>query len=149
VEFDPVKLKESLKPKYHADRAGDDMPIMIQQLVNGEVHGAWDINCAASLILNEQFVAWPTHNMVDNTGLLVGTHANGQAPPWELAWEKRYLKGVLRLPATITEQPRIRSAFLQFFFYHLSPDASIKKLVVWQIKRPLVRGLFHKRKIKN
>lgn len=146
VEFAPAKLKESLKRKYHAEQAGDDMPIMIKQLVDGVVYSPWDISCAATLLLNNQYVAWPSYNMVDNTGLLVGTHGTGVPPPWELNWEKRQATDGFKFPPSVKESPAIHAAFLKFFFHHLNPDAKRLDYWWWAVRRPFTWSILPQKK---
>ncbi len=142
VEFDPKKLDRKLKSgRFHLEEAGDDMPIMIRQLISGQVHGAWDINCGASLLSNRQRVVWPAFNMVINTGLLEGTHANGEAPPWELKWEQRKQKGGYKFPPSVIKNEELDRGFLKFFFYHLNPQASGLDELKWRLRHPIKRGL--------
>ena len=126
VEFDRTKLKKMFAKKDLGQFAvaGEDMPVMLEQMLSGAVYGGWDINCAATILLNNQFVVWPVSNMVQNTGLTSGTHG-GQAPPWKSRWEKRKFKGDFVFPETIKTDPKILPAFLAFFHSHMNPKTGL------------------------
>ncbi len=55
-------------------------------IVNETLGGSWDVVCAANMLLDRRYFVTPTWNMVENSGLEEGTHADG-APRWKLTWE--------------------------------------------------------------
>ena len=126
VEFDREKLKKNFASKDLSQftKAGEDMPIMIEQIISGVVYGGWDINCAATILLNNQFVLWPVYNMVQNTGLTSGTHG-GQAPSWKSRWEKPRQKGDFLFPTEIKTEAEILSPFLAFFHSLMNPTSGL------------------------
>ena len=88
-EFDPDLLRERIASAadFDPDAAGADMAGMIQAAVVDEtLGGSWDVVCAANMLLDRRYFVTPTWNMVENSGLEEGTHADG-APRWELDWE--------------------------------------------------------------
>jgi len=111
---------------------------MINHLLGGKLSGAWDVNCAATILLNNQYVAWPAFNMVQNTGLKQGTHAHGEAPPWKLKWEKPKAGGKFNFPKSVHENPEIKKAFLSFFNDQLgSKIKSVSDKEGRQMKKPI------------
>jgi hypothetical protein len=87
--FDAASLRARIgtAESFRPERAGADMPGMIEAaVVSGTLTGAWDVFCATSMLLKDQYFVTPAWNMVQNTGLAEGTHAD-RAPRWELRWE--------------------------------------------------------------
>ena len=86
-DFDRDNLISRLRaPKIRPELGGADLPRMIRSaVVNSTLTGAWDVYCAANMIVNGQHFVIPTWNMVENTGLASGTHP--MTPRWRLRWE--------------------------------------------------------------
>jgi hypothetical protein len=83
-------------------------------IVRETLGGSWDVACAANMLLAGQWFVTPTWNMVENSGLAHGTHADG-APAWELHWEPEHApSGPIRYaPAELDE--RVLGAYRSFF----------------------------------
>lgn len=118
-EFDHAVLRRRLRASsgLRARRAGADMPWMIHAAITEEsMGGSWDVTCAANMLLDGQYFVTPTWNMVENSGLLEGTHQTGQAPAWTLAWEseQRPDLAALRFPPVV-EDERVLRAYRRFF----------------------------------
>ena len=89
-EFDPAALRARIAGARAFDPAiaGADMAPMIEAaIVNETLGGSWDVACATNMLLDGRYFVTPTWNMVENSGLEHGTHADG-APQWELTWEE-------------------------------------------------------------
>ena len=118
-EFDHEVLRRRLRarPDLTPRRAGADMAWMIHAAIEEEsMGGSWDIDCAASMLLDDQYFVTPTWNMVENSGLSGGTHDTGRPPAWTLAWEPEHRPdiGALRLPP-VAEDKRVLRAYRRFF----------------------------------
>ena len=118
-EFDHETLRRRLRARgdLRPDRAGADMPWMIRAAIEDEsMGGSWDVDCAASMLLDDQYFVTPTWNMVENSGLSEGTHHAGSPPRWTLAWETAHRPdlGGLRLPP-VAEDERVLRAYRRFF----------------------------------
>ncbi|HEX4034144.1 MAG TPA: hypothetical protein VHX66_06855 [Solirubrobacteraceae bacterium] len=118
-EFDHEVLRRRLRARagLRLTRAGADMPWMIRAAIEDEsMGGSWDVDCAASMLLDDQYFVTPTWNMVENSGLSEGTHDTGRPPAWKLAWEPEYRPdlGALRLPP-VAEDERVLRAYRRFF----------------------------------
>jgi hypothetical protein len=90
-EFDAEILRARIAaaPRFDPSAAGIDMAGMIDAAVVTEtLRGSWDVVCATNMLLEGSSFVTPTWNMVENSGLAHGTHADG-APSWELTWEPR------------------------------------------------------------
>lgn len=138
--------------------AGADMEGMIKALIDGSLHGGWDVYCGVTMLLNKQYFVYPTWNMVENTGLTEGTHSGPKAPPWRLRWEceRRPRIEELRLPDSVVSHAGVTKAFLAFFNSNQNPKTQRKTLgvVVDRVKRLVVKGFNYlgleiKRKISN
>jgi hypothetical protein len=117
--FDHAALRGQLvaHTDLRPERAGADMRWLIQQAVVEEaLGGAWDVSCAANMLLNDLYFVTPTWNMVENSGLSEGTHHTGQAPDWTLAWEPEHRPELtaLRFPPVVEDQ-RVLEAYVKFF----------------------------------
>jgi hypothetical protein len=118
-EFDHAVLRRRLgaRSDLRPRRAGADMPWMIRAAIEEEsIGGAWDVACAASMLLNGQYFVTPTWNMVENSGLSAGTHDTGRPPAWTLAWERPFRPDIaaLRFPP-VAEDARVLRAYRRFF----------------------------------
>jgi hypothetical protein len=117
--FDHATLRRQLAARsdLRLDRAGADMPWMIEKAVIEEsLTDAWDISCAANMLLHDLYFVTPTWNMVENSGLLEGTHSTGRAPAWRLAWEPENRPGLDALRfAPVAEDARVLRAYVRFF----------------------------------
>lgn len=117
--FDHTALRAQLaaRPDLRPERAGADMRWMIEQAVVEEsLTGAWDVSCAANMLLHDLYFVTPTWNMVENGGLLEGTHQTGQGPAWSLLWEPEHRPQLdaLRFPP-VAEDERVLQAYVKFF----------------------------------
>jgi hypothetical protein len=118
-EFDLAVLRERIaaSPGFDPARAGADMPGMIVAAVLDEtLGGSWDVVCAANMLLQGTSFVTPTWNMVENSGLEHGTHADG-APAWELSWETRppqWPPAPLRF-ASVGYDESVLAAYRRFF----------------------------------
>jgi hypothetical protein len=71
-------------------RAGADVPRMIDEAVVEEtLGGAWDVFCAANMLVAGQSFITPVWNMVRYAGYGEGTHHTGD-PGWDLRWEDEW-----------------------------------------------------------
>ena len=117
--FDHGALRAQLAARsdLRPERAGADMRWMIEQAVVEEsLTGAWDVSCAANMLLHDQYFVTPTWNMVENSGLLEGTHQTGRAPAWRLAWEPEHRPELEALRfAPVAEDARVLQAYVKFF----------------------------------
>jgi hypothetical protein len=88
-------------------------------IVKGTLSGAWDVLCAANMLLDDRVFVTPTWNMVQNIGLEHGTHAQG-TPDWSLVWEPPppgWAAGEVRFaPAQLDD--RVLRAYRRFFKQH-------------------------------
>jgi hypothetical protein len=117
--FDHAALRGQLavRTDLRPERAGADMRWLIQEAVVEEaLSGAWDVSCAANMLLNDLYFVTPTWNMVENSGLSEGTHTTGRAPGWTLAWEPEHRPELtaLRFPP-VAEDQRVLEAYVKFF----------------------------------
>jgi hypothetical protein len=101
---------------FRARRAGADMPGMVHDAVVTErLTGSWDVVCAANMLLHGRYFVTPVWNMVENTGLVEGTHSSG-APAWTLAWEPEHRPALESVSfAPVAEDGRVLRAYLRFF----------------------------------
>jgi hypothetical protein len=117
--FDHATLRRQLAARsdLRPERAGADMRWMLEQAVVEEsLTGAWDASSAANMLLHDLYFDTPTWNMVENSGLLEGTHQAGQAPAWRLAWEPEHRPELDALRfAPVAEDARVLQAYLKFF----------------------------------
>lgn len=83
-------------------------------VVRETLGGSWDVACAVNMLLEGQWFVTPTWNMVENSGLVQGTHADGD-PGWELAWEPEHAPaGPVRFaPPSLDEH--LLTAYRKFF----------------------------------
>jgi hypothetical protein len=118
-EFDSGRLRERIaaSPGIEPENAGADMAAMIiDSVVHETLAGSWDVVCATNMLLDRQLFVTPVWNMVENSGLAHGTHADG-APPWELAWEPppaHVVAGSVRF-APVGPDERVLAAYRRFF----------------------------------
>lgn len=116
LDWDRKNISTRLQSyKLPLDIGGKDMKTTFHHYMSGSLSGSWDVNFAANMLLKDQVFAWPTWNMVNNLGLLEGTHASGEAPPWNLEVEKRKHKGPYKFFTDFYIQPVIYANFLSFF----------------------------------
>jgi hypothetical protein len=120
-EFDHDVLRRRLRARgdLRPRRAGADMSWMIHAAIEDEsMSGSWDVDCAASMLLDDQYFLTPTWNMVENSGLGTGTHDTGRPPAWTLAWEPQHRPDLraLRLPP-VAEDERVLRAYRRFFSF--------------------------------
>ncbi len=117
--FDFAELRERLSARanLHLERAGADMPWMIEEaIVRQKLTGAWDVACAANMLLDDKYFVTPTWNMVESSGFIDGTHHTGKAPAWTLAWEPQHkaeLDAIRFAPAI--DDSRVLKAYSKFF----------------------------------
>ena len=115
-DFDRDRLLARLRSEtVPPERGGADMAWMLRKrLVQRSLAGAWDVDCAASMLLGSQLFVCPTWNMVENIGLATGTHH--QAPSKGFRFEPEHgpddLKR-LRWPP-VDPDPRIAKGFQIF-----------------------------------
>ncbi|MEI6581744.1 MAG: 50S ribosomal protein L11 methyltransferase, partial [bacterium] len=128
------RLQES--PSIDLGIAGSDAATSIELLRNGNLSGCWDVYVLMNMLLNNQSFVWPKYNMVENTGLLEGTHADGEAPNWVLRWEKPAEKSLIA-PADLRKSGMIVGDFVDFF--NLSQSLSMKGKTM--LKRVLKKGV--------
>ena len=117
--FDHAALRAQLAARsdLHPERAGADMGWLIERAVVDEsLPGAWDVSCAANMLLHDLYFVTPTWNMVENGGLLEGTHQAGHALAWSLVWESEHRpeRDSLRF-APVGEDARVLQAYRKFF----------------------------------
>lgn len=99
-DFDAESLTAAITTShsYDPDRAGGDLRGMISAAVLDQtLTGAWDVFCAANMLVRDEYFVAPVWNMVENTGFLDGTHFDA-VPRWAPSWEpgrtpKRILLG--------------------------------------------------------
>lgn len=118
-EFDRDVLRRRLAERgdLAPQRAGADMGWMVQAAVVDEtLSGSWDVVCATNMLLNDQYFVTPTWNMVENSGLVEGTHQTGRAPAWDLAWEPDHMPDphALRFPPVVEDEDVLR-VYRDFF----------------------------------
>jgi hypothetical protein len=103
------------------DLGGKDMRLTFGEYLSKKLSGCWDVDIAANMLLEDLMFVWPAHNMVENLGLLEGTHASDTLPPWELNYERRKLKGAYRFFEEFYLHPVIYASFIKFF-QAITPD---------------------------
>jgi len=117
--FDLAQLRGQLAARkdLRPERAGADMPWLIEHAVVEEVlAGSWDVVCAANMLLHGQYFVTPSWNMVENSGLLEGTHQTGEAPAWTLAWEPDHRPALEALRfAPVAEDAKVLRSYRKFF----------------------------------
>jgi hypothetical protein len=92
------------------------MPAMVHGAVVAEtLTGAWDVVCAANMLLRGQYFVTPVWNMVENTGLSDGEHFS--APPaWDLRWEPELRPSADEIRfAPVAENEQVLREYLRFF----------------------------------
>jgi hypothetical protein len=112
-----VRRRLADRPNLRAERAGADMPWMIERaVVDDTLGGSWDVTCAANMLLDDQYFVTPTWNMVENAGLVEGTHQTARAPSWTLEWEAAHRPDLaaLRFPPVVADEP-VLAAYRAFF----------------------------------
>lgn len=116
VSFDVDKLMPRLKNK-RLNGGGADLPYAVNELAAGRLTGCWDVFFYMNMLLNKQSFVWPKFNMVVNTGLTEGSHANGaEQPHWKLRWENSSESHkTWNLPKEPTKNAMILADFLEFF----------------------------------
>ncbi|HLF69402.1 MAG TPA: methyltransferase domain-containing protein [Actinomycetota bacterium] len=121
-ETDRNKLSEmALRRGTIYAKGGADLPETIGGYLDGTLEGAWDAGCAANILINDQLFVWPVRNMIENTGLINGTHSSARPPKWRLEFEGSSTN--LRMPDEVKVDPRIMKEFLTFF----EPDLSLRQ----------------------
>lgn len=119
--FDGVALRNALAERgaeLQAARAGADMPWLIENaIVRESLGGSWDVACAANMLLRDQWFVTPAWNMVENSGIVEGTHGSRRAPGWRLEWETERRPadlGSMRFPPA-AEEPGVLRDYRAFF----------------------------------
>jgi ubiquinone/menaquinone biosynthesis C-methylase UbiE/ribosomal protein L29 len=133
IDFErETAVKKIMAAKFDASAAGGDMQCMMQALIDGTLHGGWDVYCGINMLLHNQSFIWPVWNMVKNSGLHGGTHASRWRRSWfTLRWEdkKNSQLGNLRFPNTEEEQKQIRQSFLNFFQGNNAANSKLIKII--------------------
>lgn len=129
------------------DIGGKDMRLTFREYLAGRLSGCWDVDIAANMLLKNLLFVWPTHNMVENLGLLEGTHASDTLPPWELNYENRKLKGAYRFFEEFYLHPVIYSNFIKFF-QAITPDPETAPAVYRPLHRRVAERLISELKRK-
>jgi hypothetical protein len=115
--FDRAELRRRIAAAsdFRPERAGADMPAMIDAaVVKGTLRGSWDVVCATNMLLRGDYFVTPAWNMVENTGLSEGTHAD-RPPPWELRWELDYRPALPEIRFASEEDERVLREYRRFF----------------------------------
>ena len=82
--------------------------------MNRSLAEAWDVDCAASMLLGGQLFVCPTWNMVENIGLATGTHPQAQSKGFRFEPEHRPTDlDRLRWPP-VDPDPRVAKGFQIF-----------------------------------
>ncbi len=142
VSFDLEAVKSAIKSKSDFDPsiAGADIPGTIQALLDDNLTGCWDVFVLIHMLLNNKLFVWPRYNMVTNTGLLEGSHANGIAPSWKLKWETNPSTG-WKLPGHAKVDENILRDFRQFFLNISSKEGISMKQQVKAVLRKIKHSL--------
>ena len=115
-DFDAESLGRRLDAaRVRPEEAGADLAALVDgAILRRELHGAWDVFCAASMLVNDQVFIAPVWNLVENTGFASGTHFSSPKR-WELAWERPPPRAMLgpRLPQPVVDAG-ILEAWLAF-----------------------------------
>lgn len=148
LDFDDASLSRKIRSREPDwSRAGADFPGMVAALTSGSLRGGWDVYCCANIVLNQQYVVWPTWNQIENYGLAEGTHAGHGMPSWQLSWERSYQPRIsdLRLPDKVESNQVIMNQFLEFFVepIHTTPAAPPRRLLLSKFRS--VIGRIHRR----
>jgi len=116
-DFDADRLARRLRAAHvRPEDAGADLTALVDAaIVRRELPGAWDVFCAASMLVKGQVFMAPAWNLVENTGFTSGTHFSSSPPRWELTWERppRRVGVEPRLPPPLVDA-RILRAWLAF-----------------------------------
>jgi hypothetical protein len=131
IDFNRDSLIKKIKAaKADITPAKDDLKMMAKWIIRGEIHGGWDVYCGINMRLNKQSFIWPVWNMVENSGLKEGTHANERSIIWELVWEDRCLPNSdqLRFPKSNQGQEEIRTALLKFLRTNRASGRKINRI---------------------
>jgi hypothetical protein len=115
-DLDSLRGQIETRGDFHPERAGGDMADLIKRAVVTEtLTGAWDVVCATNMLMRGQFFVTPTWNMVENRGLVEGTHTSGVAPAWDLRWETALQPALEQLRfAPVGEDARVLTEYLRF-----------------------------------
>ncbi len=136
IDFDTESLAKKIADrKPNLARGGVDIPEAINQLVSGRLTTSWAVPFFINMAIDETFFIWPKKNMVVNTGLVTGTHANEEnEPSWKLKWENLSSKKTWQLP----NKPTLNIALMNDFYAFFEPEnlykASLRKNVKRKIK---------------
>jgi hypothetical protein len=129
-DFDADRLERRLRAaRVRAADAGADLAALVDAAVlRRQLEGAWDVFCAASMLVNRQAFIAPVWNLVENTGFASGTHFSSP-PPWTLAWEQPpdRFAGEPRLPPPVVDE-RILRAWKAF-------AAGPRPSLLWRVSR--------------
>lgn len=145
--FDAASLRRQIggAQAFRPGSAGADMAGLIEAAVVTEsLTGAWDVFCAANMLLRDQYFVTPTWNMVENLGLAEGTHAE-QAPSWQLRWESdnRPRLDEIRF-APVEEDERVLSEYRRFFAHEGAGQGALARARAaaarWRTTRRLRRA---------
>lgn len=117
LDFKPKKLLQQIdSKKVDVATGGEDLPHAVEEIREERLTGCWDVYFYMNMVLQQRYFVWPKYNMVANTGLTEGTHAHGEAPSWELKWERTPSdSSELSLPERLVISPSLLTDFLAFF----------------------------------
>jgi SAM-dependent methyltransferase len=94
-------------------RGGRDVEHAYHEYAANRLEGCWDVEYYANMALKGQYFVWPKYNLVQNTGLTDGTHAEG-ATAWKLSWEGAG-GDIEDLPKDLQANSLLVKGFLSYF----------------------------------